>query len=314
MKIKNIKIRQLFALENNDFDIECFPAEKISIIYAFNGLGKTTLLRLIFGMSKNVKPILESIPFKSLELVFDNGKNISVEKPDPKAAEYIYRIDGKTADELLLAEMQKEFNVTTIFANKDYNRGISTFAKWVLKNGDTIWDSAVEYKQETKQNSSMFNDDTGAPNPIVKIEQALTDKLKDPAGRAKVEELRDILNKNFTMTFKHLEILDDKFMAVPDSEYPNDPVLPIHELSSGEIKLILMFYELLFETEPHSIVLLDEPESSLHVDWQKDLLQAVINCCKNNDIQIIVATHSPDVVEDYFTQLTPMLSKRYAAE
>ena len=113
------------------------------------------------------------------------------------------------------------------------------------------------------------------------------------------------------MSFKHLEICGDEFMAVPDSKYPDDPKLPIHELSSGEIKLILMFYDLLFETADHSIVLLDEPESSLHVDWQKDLLRTIIETCDDRDIQIIVATHSPDVVEDYFTQLTPMLSKRY---
>ena len=72
-----------------------------------------------------------------------------------------------------------------------------------------------------------------------------------------------------------------------------------------------MFYDLLFETAEHSIVLLDEPESSLHVDWQKDLLRTIIETCDDRYIQIIVATHSPDVVEDYFTQLTPMLSKRY---
>ena len=290
MKIKNIKIQQLFGLINNDFNIECFPNEKITIVYAFNGAGKTTLLTLIRAVSENDKSTLEAIPFKSLELVFTNGKTFSVEKDNPKEKNYIYYIDGKAADEAMLAELQNEFKVTSIFANKDYNRGIPTLA-----------------------NGSMFSDEA-APNPIVIIERELIKKIQDPAQGGKVEELRDILNKNFTMTFKHLEILDDKFMAVPDSEYPNDPVLPIHELSSGEIKLILMFYELLFETEPHSIVLLDEPESSLHVDWQKDLLQAVINCCKNNDIQIIVATHSPDVVEDYFTQLTPMLSKRYAAE
>ena len=287
MKIKNIKIRQLFGLINNDFNIECFPNEKITIVYAFNGAGKTTLLTLIRAVSENDKSTLEAIPFKSLELVFTNGKTISLEKDNPKAAGYIYYIDGKAADEAMLAELQNDFKVTSIFANKDYNRGIPTLA-----------------------NGSMFSDEA-APNPIVIIERELIKKIQDPAQRGKVEELRDILNKNFTMSFKHLEIRDDKFMAVPDSKYPDDPVLPIHSLSSGEIKLILMFYDLLFKSEDHSIILLDEPESSLHVDWQKKLLSTVIDVCANRDIQIITATHSPDVVEDYFTQLTPMLSKRY---
>ena len=291
MKITQIKIEKLFGLERNDFDIECYPNENITILYAFNGAGKSTLLELISSISKNTKAILEKCSFKSLELSFDNDKIITVEKANPASIDFTYRINGKVADESMLAEMQKEFKVTAIFANKDYNRGLAS-----LKNG------------------SMFPPDAAAPNPIVIIEHELPAKLKDPAQRKKVEELRDIINKNFTMTFKHLEILDDKFMAVPDSKYPDDPELPIHELSSGEIKLILMFYELLFKTEPHSILLLDEPESSLHVDWQKKLLTAVIDVCTKHDIQIIAATHSPDVVEDYFTQLTPMLSKRYESK
>lgn len=291
MKIKQIKIEKLFGLEKNDFDIECFPNEKISIIYAFNGAGKSTLLELINSISKNTKASLEKCPFKSLELYFDNDKIVKVEKANSTAIDYTYRINGNVADETMLDELKKEFKVTTIFANKDYNRGIASLEK-----------------------GSMFPPDIAAPNPIVVIENKLTAQLKDPSQRQKVEELRDIINNNFSMTFKHLEIFDDKFMAVPDSKYPDDPALPIHELSSGEIKLILMFYELLFETEPHSVVLLDEPESSLHVDWQKELLKAIISCCENNDIQIIVATHSPDVVENYSTQLTPMLSTRYATK
>ncbi len=285
MKIKKINIQGLFGLVNNDFNIECYPNEKISIVYAFNGAGKTTLLRLIYAASKNDKSTLKAIPFKNLELIFNDGKIISIEKANPKAEDYTYRIDGKMADGVMLAELQKEFKVTSIFANKDYNRGIST-----------------------STNDEMLSVDV---NPIVRIERELREKIKDPVQKGKVEELRDIINKNFTMTFKHLDIQDNELIAAPDSKYPDDPKLPIHELSSGEIKLILMFYDLLFETTDHSIVLLDEPESSLHVDWQKDLLRTIIDTCDARDIQIIVATHSPDVVEDYFTQLTPMLSKRY---
>lgn len=313
MKIKQIKIEKLFGLEKNDFDIECFPNENITILYAFNGTGKTTLLRLIDAVYTNDAVALKGLLFSKIELIFDNGKTIAVVKEKSDSENYDYYIDGKKAEEYEIEELKKEFSVNTIFANKDYNRGISTPKRTVAKNGRTIWDSPSEFKEEVIPSSSMFNGDVAVAVPIVRIEKELSKLLENPSQREIVQDFTNIINENFPMTFKHLEIRNNNLMAVPDTEFPKDPILPIDELSSGEKKLILMFYDILFKTKPHSIVLLDEPESSLHLDWQRNCLSTVMKICEreDKDFQIIVATHSPAIVEEYYCLQVPMISARY---
>jgi energy-coupling factor transporter ATP-binding protein EcfA2 len=68
------------------------------------------------------------------------------------------------------------------------------------------------------------------------------------------------------------------------------------ELSSGEQQLLALAYELLFETKPHSVVLLDEPELSLHVAWLKGLIAAFMNMGEQRKLQFLIATHSPSIL------------------
>lgn len=67
------------------------------------------------------------------------------------------------------------------------------------------------------------------------------------------------------------------------------------QLSSGEQQLLALAYELLFETAPNSVVLLDEPELSLHVTWLKGLLSAFLEMAEKRRLQFIIATHAPSV-------------------
>ena len=298
MKITQIKIEKLFGLERNDFDIECFPSEIITILYAFNGTGKTTLLKLIDAVSKNDAIALGSFLFKRVELIFDNGKNIAVEKNIPNDKEYNYYIDGKLSVEPEeIEKLKKGFKVTTIFANKDYNRNTS-FPK----------------KTNLYENKEELADDTfiATVNPIITLRRYILNMLNEPEQRTKIEQLKNIINENFPMTFKHLEIENNHLLAVPDPEYKEiDSSLELDVLSSGEQKLILMFYDLLFKANSNSIVLLDEPESSLHLDWQRNLLSSVMKICEDKELQVIVATHSPAIVEEYYCLQVPMISARY---
>lgn len=68
-------------------------------------------------------------------------------------------------------------------------------------------------------------------------------------------------------------------------------------LSSGEKQLLIIFGEtLLQKSEPH-IFIADEPELSLHIEWQEKLVSSLK--LLNPDAQMIFATHSPDVVGSY---------------
>lgn len=71
-------------------------------------------------------------------------------------------------------------------------------------------------------------------------------------------------------------------------------VIGLEELSSGEKQLLIILGETLLQHSEHVIYIADEPELSLHVIWQEQLIGAITKI--NPNAQIIFATHSPDIV------------------
>ena len=81
-------------------------------------------------------------------------------------------------------------------------------------------------------------------------------------------------------------------------ESDNGDILSPDLLSTGEQNQLVLLYDLLFDTPKGSILLIDEPESSLHVAWQNDFVSDMKTIAENKDLQIIVATHSPIIVSN----------------
>lgn len=75
--------------------------------------------------------------------------------------------------------------------------------------------------------------------------------------------------------------------------------LKLTDLSSGEQHEVVLLYELIFNSqEEPTLVLIDEPEISLHVTWQKAFLNDLLQIINQQKIQVIVATHSPQIIHD----------------
>ncbi len=74
----------------------------------------------------------------------------------------------------------------------------------------------------------------------------------------------------------------------------NGRLLSPYQLSSGEKQLIIILTTVLCQNGEPYILLMDEPEISLHFDWQKKLIGAVMQL--NPQLQLILTTHSPAVV------------------
>ena len=77
-----------------------------------------------------------------------------------------------------------------------------------------------------------------------------------------------------------------------------DQNLPLHSLSSGEQHELVLHYELLFKTRPNTVILIDEPEISLHVAWQKNFLPDLMEIVQISGFDVIIATHSPYIVDN----------------
>lgn len=107
----------------------------------------------------------------------------------------------------------------------------------------------------------------------------------------RIELLTRIMNKHFL--YKSMTVSrKDGFVFTT----PRGIRLALEHLSSGEQHELVLFYELLFKALPGSFIMIDEPEISLHVVWQEQFLQDVQEITRLADIDLLIATHSPDVI------------------
>lgn len=74
--------------------------------------------------------------------------------------------------------------------------------------------------------------------------------------------------------------------------------IDINDLSSGEQNEIIMLYHFIFESKDDSILLIDEPEISLHVAWQLDFISDIEKIANEKKMQIIIASHSPQIINN----------------
>lgn len=74
--------------------------------------------------------------------------------------------------------------------------------------------------------------------------------------------------------------------------------LELLNLSSGEQHELVLFFELLFNIKENTLVLIDEPEISLHVLWQQKFLEDLQKITKLSNFDILIATHSPQIIHD----------------
>ncbi len=79
--------------------------------------------------------------------------------------------------------------------------------------------------------------------------------------------------------------------------FSEDGKLGFDRLSAGEKQLVTLFVYTKLVARPGDLVLIDEPELSLHIEWQRDLLSSLLHSSK--DVHYLVATHSPMIVSRY---------------
>lgn len=116
----------------------------------------------------------------------------------------------------------------------------------------------------------------------------------------KLQLFQNIVNKRFK--HKVLQIHRGKglvFISTVKKNKNNDfELIPSSKLSSGEQNELILFYKLIFNSQRGDMILIDEPELSLHISWQNKFIDDLKEVTSINDVTIIIATHSPDIIND----------------
>lgn len=124
----------------------------------------------------------------------------------------------------------------------------------------------------------------------------------------RIDTFTRILNER---RFAFKKILIDKEKGFLFKTINNDD-LNLTELSSGEQHEVVLLFELLFKAKENSLVLIDEPEISLHVVWQLAFLDDIKDIINLQKFDVVIATHSPQIINDNW-DLTVNLEESYNA-
>jgi len=175
---------------------------------------------------------------------------------------------------------------TSKVSKEDYDE---RFAKLIDKQEKLSANSLYDSKQKVL---SYSEDDAKALLVYLNdLEQKLSvfDDLLE-----KLELFTSILNER-RFTFKSIAIDREKGFYFKTSK---GKILELNQLSSGEQHEVVLLYELIFKTKPGILVLIDEPEISLHITWQKEFIDDLLRIIKIQNFQVLIATHSPSIIND----------------
>lgn len=102
---------------------------------------------------------------------------------------------------------------------------------------------------------------------------------------------QDIIDELFVETGKKIVRSENeiRFSQVGETLFP-------YQLSSGEKQILAILLTVLVQDGLPYVLFMDEPEVSMHVDWQKKLIALILSL--NPNVQIILSTHSPAVIMD----------------
>lgn len=271
IKIKSMYIEQFKAFKKFQIDFE----EDVMVIVGENGTGKTSIFEIIYNAFTQNKSYFNDTNLTNIKI------SISVDGAENELV--VQKINDEIEILLENTENKDFFNFQKVLYFpadiKFTNYSINGPAKIEEEIGDIRLDSD-KLSKDLKQYlvNAKFLD--------------LSDMEENKSGN-RIEHLKKIFNNFFSdKEFFNIDVKDFEpiFKLKETGEFIN-----LNDLSLGEKQVFYRGCSLIQYTEDKGlIILIDEPETSLHPEWQQKILNFYKNINSNN--QYIFASHSPHIV------------------
>lgn len=228
----------------------------VNILSGVNGAGKSTILNMV---AEQLDALSEGTAVNS------SDQNVSFvfspEDADMVTYDVIRSIDRPLMHSNLLEKMADKNVVTEL----DWQ--IYRLQRRYLDYQVNIGNRTIQYL--TSGNADLVEKAAGLSRPKMHFLN-LIDELFSDSGKTIVRDSNDLQFDRFGIR-----------------------LLP-YDLSSGEKQLLVVLLTALVQDSKPGVILMDEPEVSLDIDWQQQLIQRIIEI--NPNVQIILTTHSPAVI------------------
>lgn len=237
------------------YDINWDLRPDVNILSGLNGVGKTTILNRSVKMLEEMSGEAKSVLSNNIKLYFD----------DPEATYIVYDFI------------------------RSYDRPLIQ-GEWTARMADKNVKSELDWQMYLMQRRYL-NYQVNIGNRM--IELLASDKEEDRMRAASISNSKRLFQDSIDELFSYT----DKKIARKRNDiafYQEDELLMPYQLSSGEKHIVLILLTALVEDNQPCVLFMDEPEASLHIEWQQKLIGILRKLNPNS--QIILTTHSPAVV------------------
>ena len=293
MKIKNLHIKEFKGLREISINFEKNDEPLPLIVLAgSNGSGKTRIL-------ESIKDYFESyIDIQAIKII--NNLQIFFEKEEKECID-------KIGSEKYFYSALKYFSLNDKKENLN-DSSYSVIKKNLLILPKIIYvPTEINFQKMNTASTTLVQEynfiNIVNTNLIKGIPSYIATKMISAMLKNKNEKVGDVQKKVFDEINEIFEILDIDVKAedisqdgknMPIFENSSGDKFDINELSSGEKQLFLRTLAIKMLNPENSIILIDEPELSLHPKWQQKIVDVYRKIGENN--QIIIATHSPHIL------------------
>lgn len=282
LKIERVVIHGFWG--NRTFDMH-FDSD-VNIFSGINGSGKTTILDILYSILKGSQNLYQiNNKYHDADIYFSDGYRIHAEeKENEKELSYFH--NERLINRSDISALFQTFAVSSFDSNPLPNaiqEQLRERNPWIVTELDyKLANSLVKYHKYKSSISTQIELLLGEKNVKVKELRAHFDRSV---------KMRDICDEFFSPTLEWNKLESDVQFVL--KEDPSKSILP-KDLSSGEKQMLILLISTLLQEQQECIVFWDEPEISLHIDWQHILIRKMREI--NPNMQLIIATHSPSLI------------------
>lgn len=320
--LSRIRIKKLFNLYDYDIDLTNVDGLPVKYITAPNGYGKTSILDFIECLMTQKYGRFLEVPFESFEIFYSEINSNDIFKVYVKRERH--ENESKDSDIKLSVVIKLEIKLLRLTGGNEEERGTCAVTgqedgqfSCTDPSGDLgmffegltchyITDSRFLKKKTDIDKKSLEMQVIDLNQYAIKMKEILASPTEREAYQSRIELFSRIIN-SLDFANKRMEINPSfgfRFVANDTLETK----LLLRKLSSGEKHILIQFFELLFVAQEGTLVMIDEPEISLHILWQMNYSKFLEEVVSLRGFQCIVATHSPQIFRGIWSRSVDLFS------